>query len=214
MFGKNKSTQPQQEQSGRWGGGPEAQDGGPVPQPAPVDPLFFLADRLSVIENAQVAQIAALTDQLGEKDRMLAAMNDTVASSRRDQVAVLLAPAARKLIALAHQARSASGKHRSASDTKTADEFDFFAEKVTDALEALGFEEVECEPGTPFNPRQHEAVKTTPVGDSALDRTVATVLRPGFRFAGATKTAFPVQVIVNGYEPDTTTLSTTHHEEN
>ena len=170
------------------------------------DALAEVRDRLASLESVQSEQITDLTTRLEAKNRTLTAMNETVATSRRDQVAVLLTPAAKKLVDLEQQARHASLQQRESEGADHTDqsrriaaEFDFFAEKVEEALEALGFERLACDPGTPFDARQHRAVQTAGTEEQHLDRTVAAVLRPGFAFAGSAKVAFPAKVIVNEY---------------
>lgn len=174
---------------------------GPTDQDVPLDPFTAVTQRLAALEDAQSGHIADLTAQLGEKDRVLTAMNDAVAASRRDQIATLLTPAAKKLIDLEHQLRHAATQQDGGrADPQVTAEFDYFAEKLDEALEALGFEQVAASPGEAFDARRHRAVKTSGTADPELDRTIAAVIRPGYAFTGAAKTAFPASVIVNGYD--------------
>lgn len=56
--------------------------------------------------------------------------------------------------------------------------------KVLRVLTAAGLERVGAE-GEPFDPNVHEAVSTAPASTAEQDHLVASVLQPGYRFAGS-----------------------------
>ncbi len=58
-----------------------------------------------------------------------------------------------------------------------------YAEVVADILYRQGIEQLEIPPEAPFNPREHRACAAVPTPEAARDRTVARVVRAGFRNA-------------------------------
>lgn len=69
------------------------------------------------------------------------------------------------------------------------------------ALEQADVHEHIVPPGTPFDPRVHVGIDTTPVGDAAWDQRVATTERPGY-FTGNTVLRQPA-VVVCRFRPAT-----------
>jgi len=69
------------------------------------------------------------------------------------------------------------------------------------ALEQADVHEHVVHPGTPFDPRVHVGIDTTPVADAAWDQRVATTERPGY-FTGNTVLRQPA-VVVCRYRPAT-----------
>lgn len=69
------------------------------------------------------------------------------------------------------------------------------------ALEQADVHEHVVQPGTPFDPRVHVGIDTTPVTDAAWDQRVATTERPGY-FTGNTVLRQPA-VVVCRYRPAT-----------
>lgn len=55
------------------------------------------------------------------------------------------------------------------------------ARKLARALETAGVEVVDPAPGTPFDPRLHEAVRAVAAGTPEEDGTIAQVYQPGYR---------------------------------
>lgn len=205
MFGRRRPPGEDSVVGSQWGDdiAVGASDGSPAHQECgDRDIVEVLLARFEDLEQGQRHHIDSLTDQLAAKDRTLVAMNEAVEASRRDQVAVFLTPAARKLADLEHEVHDASSKSRQslASDREQfVAEFDHVAESLVQIMETLGFDRVPCEVGMPFDAKLHKAVKTSRTSRHELDRTIATVLRPGYTFIGGSRTTLPATVIVNEY---------------
>lgn len=164
----------------------------------------------SEIASSQVVQdllesvndrLEQLAEDVQSKDETIARMQEAVAEARQDQVSVLLTPVARRLIELEAQlSKAATQDYSEFEPSKIGPQFHYFLDSVEEALDALGFVVVDSEPGQPFDARRHNALKAVPVTDPEKDKTIATVVRNGYCFAGAKKIAFPAKVIVNEYK--------------
>lgn len=203
MFGKKSAPGVHRSPEAQWGDGytvhPDPSHAPRVDE-MPHDVATEVFGRLAALEELQAGHIDDLTAQLAERERTVTAMNEAVASSRRDQVAVFLAPAAKKLIDLGHQLRRAAAQqYEKTGDARAGADLDYFGDQIEDTLETLGFERVDCSVGMSFDPRRHQAARTEATSREEQDRTVASVLRPGYAFVGSTKTAFPATVIVYEY---------------
>lgn len=184
-------------------------DEAPAPADGPADDAADLKELRSGVDQLQtdlcraLADLEDLTEAVSARDGLISSMQEAVSEGRRDQVAVLLTPTARKMIDLQTQLLKASGDDYSRyTPEKIAAQFRYFAEGVEDILERLGFLSVEAEQGEKFDARRHNAANTVPVTDPDLDKTVSSVLRQGYSFTGAKKVAFPAKVLVNEYRPE------------
>lgn len=66
--------------------------------------------------------------------------------------------------------------------TDSADDLAMVQESLLDILRRNGVQRLEPEQGERFDPRAHSAAGAEPTADEQLDRTVAEVVRPGFRW--------------------------------
>lgn len=60
-------------------------------------------------------------------------------------------------------------------------DFKFYQEMVEDILYRYGIEKYEVSEGTSFNPKEHRALAQVVTNDCSQDRTIAKVIRDGFR---------------------------------
>lgn len=194
---------------GEWG------DGVPV-EDAPVEPVVqpeeeVTSPELSLIDEKLDSIHTSLTNllddartQLRSRDELIRELTTSLDEAKRDQAAGLLAPLARKLVNISVKAEDAAGKdyaelppERLYGQVKA--EFDYFAELLVDALELIGFVEIDAEEGDPFDARRHVGVDRVPTSDPEADKTIAKVLRPGYTYEHSRKAEFPARVSVYAF---------------
>jgi len=130
------------------------------------------------------AELAGLHGQsrfLNEVIDRLHAENEKL---RRNESQKALPPGVRELIKLADDWRSRGMALRDRAEpdgTESARLCVEVVEDVTMILERQGVEEFWPEPGAGFDRHEHRAVGTSRTGDEALDGTVVTARRPGYR---------------------------------
>lgn len=66
--------------------------------------------------------------------------------------------------------------------TESVEDLTVVRDSLLDILGRNGIQRFEAEHGEPFDPRVHSAAGAAPTDDEQLDRTVAEVVRPGFRW--------------------------------
>lgn len=143
--------------------------------------------------NDMVGGLKMLQEQVAhqqeERTQLLADLQD----ARRDQVALLLTPGMKRLMALFALLRDA----QEAGDA--TGEFEHAAELLLDAIEAFGFEEVPAEEGSTFDKKLHNSVGVEATDNPDLDGTIQRLVSPGFIYSNAKRATFPARVVVHKY---------------
>lgn len=150
-------------------------------------------------------QIAGFQEQISAQTELSNRLQQDLAEARRDQVALLLTPGMKQLIALFTQLSDASRREygtipAAGHQTSATEEFEHAVELTRSAIEAFGFEEVVAKPGTPFDGKLHYAAERISTGEPGQDQIIKSMLRPGFIYANAKKAAFPARVVVYKYD--------------
>lgn len=174
----------------------------------PLDQLAGITERLDSIDNA-LKDAAA---QLRSRDGLIEELTSSLDAARREQTVGLLTPLAKKLVDISAKASDAASKDYSELPperlhSQVQSEFDYLAELLGDALELIGFIDIEAREGDAFDARRHIGVDRIPTTDPAADKTIAKVLRPGYKYEHSRKAEFPARVSVYAYtapEPEPT----------
>ena len=166
-----------------------------------------MSENIQEIQQLQKYELASAKKALSEKNAMIEALQRSLEDARKDQVSTFLTPLARRLVELHSQAIDASLKDYTELDvgriaSQINSEFEYFAEGLLEAIENLGFVNVEASVGTPFNARSHNAVGKELTGDPTLDKTIADCHKPGFTFGDSKRVAFPARVTVYEFDEE------------
>jgi molecular chaperone GrpE (heat shock protein) len=152
-------------------------------------------------ESAPIQEFAAavdrLTDQVATNQALLAKMQSRIDALQGDQVRALFGPAVTELANLHAEFLEASDRdYERLGLARVKKELGLLADRLENAIDALGASSVAAEVGDPFDSRVHTAVRRVPTTDSALDATIAAVVRQGFTFDPAGKPALYARVSV------------------
>lgn len=177
----------------------------PDPEPAP-DPIEALTLELrgyrDELAQRETDSIQLVAERLKAEQQLTARMQERIDALQRDQVRALLGPAVTELANLhAAVAEAARRDYESLGPDRIRKEFDLLADQVERTIDLLGAETIDARPGDPFDMRQHSAAKQVPTADPALDKTIAAVLRQGFRFDPDSKPALYARVTVFAFDP-------------
>lgn len=152
--------------------------------------------------DALTAAIDRLSQQIAADQDLISRMQSRIETLQGDQVRALLAPAVTELANLhAEFAESAGRDFERLGFASVRQEFGQLSDHIETAIDLLGAVSLDVQIGDPFNSRVHQAIKKVPTGDSALDRTVAAVIRQGFTFDPTGKPMLCARVWVYSYEP-------------
>ena len=133
--------------------------------------------------------LGALSAQVENQQAERAQLHGDLQEARRDQVALLLNPGVKRLLAL----------QAFLNDLPQTPELEHAGVLLVDAIEAFGYEPVEAEPGTDFDKKVHNSVGVEETEDEALDGKVVREVSPGYIYANAKRAAFPARVVVHKY---------------
>lgn len=146
----------------------------PVASGESADVLAALGEltRVVALEHERAAARERVIDRLHEENQTL----------RRNEWDTVVEPVRNALFALHASLRQEAGRwaDRAGSAEEAARLFDAFARDASEALERLALEPFEVEVGVAFDPVRHKHRRDVPVGDPALDGTVAACTTPGF----------------------------------
>lgn len=156
----------------------------PTAAPEPTVPADVLA-RLERIEESTtlIARDRTLIDRLHAEVQVL----------RRGELLEAQSPLVRDVIRLTDDIERL--RVVSAAD----DDLDLIGRRVVEILARAGVVPYAPEPGQPFDASLHNGVRRVPVQDEALSRTVAAVLKPGFRNQDG-RVVRPADVEVHHYD--------------
>lgn len=163
------------------------------------------------------AEIAQLNEELERRDRAIEALaadyqrlGAGIEDARKDTIAALLAPAAKNLVGLLKHSEDALLQDLEAVDADSlrrqiSGEYHYLVQQARDTLEALGFEEVEVNPGDAVDGKQHKTLSVVATDDESLHNTVKEVQVRGFKHPGSRspKPAFPAHVVAYRYDSGT-----------
>jgi molecular chaperone GrpE len=165
------------------GGEAEAQDADGAPGPASNAEPVALAPDLAGLE----ASIAGFDARLEESHRLLALQSDLVdrlhaenQDLRAGELRNAQLPLVRDLLRLhddVGRMRDATGEPDGESD-----DLRLVQESLLDVLARNGVEPFAPGEGEPFDPRLHAAAGTEQTADESLDKSVAEIVKPGFRW--------------------------------
>lgn len=156
--------------------------------------------------------IAGLTEQIQAhharaqaRERVIDQLHAEVERLRAGAEAVLLRPVVTDLqhlrTDLLHQARSLPGDLDAG---QAAALLESFALSVELALERCGSAPVRPDPGAPFSPREHRAVKVVEAATPEEDGTIAEVVADGYGDTGTGRITVPARVHVRRWTPPPT----------
>ena len=166
--------------------------------------LSLIDEKLDSIHTSLTNALDDALAQLRSRDELIRKLTTSLNEEKRCQAAGLFTPLAKKLVDISVKAEDAAGKNYAELPTErlygqVKAEFDYFAELLVDALELIGFVEIDAEEGDPFDARRHVGVDRVPTSDPEADKTIAKVLRPGYTYEYSRKAEFPVRVSVYAF---------------
>ncbi|WP_179150804.1 nucleotide exchange factor GrpE [Leifsonia sp. NCR5] len=185
------------------GHAPEASVPDLEPAPDPIDALTLeLRAYRDELAQRETDSVQLVTERLKAEQQLTARMQERIESLQRDQARALLGPAVTELANLhAAVAEAARRDYEPLGPERIRKEFDLLADQVERTIDLLGAQTLDARPGDPFDMRQHTAAKQVPTADPALDKTIAAVLRQGFRFDPDSKPALYARVSVFAFDP-------------
>lgn len=140
-------------------------------------------------ENVLVEALANLSNQIREvnriseeRERTINHLHEENQRLKQGEQQQLLLPVFRDLIRLYDDLRTTTANYAKAEGTeKITRELTCYGETVCDILYRHGVEQIEVSTGAVFDPKAHKAVATVPASEPELDRTIAKVVREGFK---------------------------------
>jgi molecular chaperone GrpE (heat shock protein) len=163
----------------------------PVDEGAPPTSEDDVADAEPAPSLAElVAAMARVESRLGEYDRLLTRHADVASrlhsenqelrkgELRQAQTSLVLG-VVRVIDDVNQMCETAEGADRS--------DLLLVAESLVDTLEGYGVERTRVSDGDRFDGKAHRIAEVTPTGDQGLDRTIASVVRPGFAWLDGTQ---------------------------
>ncbi|MHB9130437.1 MAG: nucleotide exchange factor GrpE [Armatimonadota bacterium] len=96
-------------------------------------------------------------------------------------------------------------------DNVSKADLSFLYDELIDALDRYGVEQFSAD-GETFDPSLQKVVKTEPVGDETLNRSIARRVKPGYRQSG--RLMRPEQVVAYKYDPSLQVIPAVDHANN
>ena len=119
-----------------------------------------------------------------DRERVIDRLHAENQSLRQGELQAAMAPLLKDLIALhddLHQTASRYDLPDPDLSRSASRDFRSFCQALQDVLARFGVERFEVEPGSPYNAREHRAVRSVPTADITQDRCISEVIRCGFR---------------------------------
>lgn len=149
----------------------------------------------------RLAEIAARVEEsnrLGlERERIIDRLHEENQRLKAGEIQQIVTPIFRDLVRLFDDLSGSVLEYRSSSEPKLLDvarDLACFRDVVSDILYRHGIERYEVDPGGAFDAKTHRVIRVAATSDPALDRTVARVVRPGFRSEARVLRAAEVEV--------------------
>jgi molecular chaperone GrpE len=143
----------------------------------------------SHIDTNLSANLEDFTEQLREinriseeRERIIDRLHDDNQKLKQGELQQVLLPVFRDLIRLSDDLKITAANYADREGTeKVANEFTCYRETVGDILYRYGVEQIEVAAGESFNPKEHKAVASSPAAGPEQDRTIAKIVRDGFK---------------------------------
>jgi molecular chaperone GrpE (heat shock protein) len=155
-----------------------------IEPPATQLSLRVLEEQISALTaqlREQTTQLSEHTSLASHREQTISRLHNEIQELRKGELEQALAPVVRDLIRL-HDDLAAfviEEKEKGREDAeKVIGYFRDEAERMLDRTDVVAFDPM---PGERFDPSQHRALRSAPTGDPALDRTIESVQRRGFR---------------------------------
>lgn len=119
-----------------------------------------------------------------DRERIIDRLHQENQQLRVGEIQQVVAPLLRDLVRLyddLNQTARAYATHPEVKIESVSKDIECFRDAVSDILYRQGIELYKVDEGTPFNPKEHKALGVVPTFDHAQDRTIARVIREGFR---------------------------------
>jgi molecular chaperone GrpE (heat shock protein) len=136
----------------------------------------------------RVEQLATLCEEANlisrDREQIIDRLHQENQELRAGEIWQAVAPLARDLIRLYDDLKQTGDRYGARSEPESGEaarDFTAFKLAVEDILYRHGVDQYGAEHRSPFNPREHKAVGVVPTNDESLDRTIARVVRGGFR---------------------------------
>lgn len=182
------------------GGAIEA--GSALPEPV----LEEVQPRKANIEQIKIDELATAVDRLTKRlyadQEVIGRMQSRIESLQGDQIRTLLGPVVAELANLhAAFAEAAERDYERLGFDRVRTEFALLGDHLDSCIDMLGASSVGARVGDVFDSRLHQAIKTVPTGDAALDKSIAQVARQGFTFDPNGKPLLHARVSVYVFDP-------------
>lgn len=136
----------------------------------------------------RVEQLAGLLDEANvlsrERERIIDRLHLENQQLRAGETAQAIAPIFRDLIRLYDDLKLTGTRYKDCADAKIEEvsaDFKSFCEAVEDVLYRHGVERYEVPEGSPFNSKEQKALGVVATPTEHFDRTIACIVRAGFR---------------------------------
>lgn len=145
------------------------------------------AETLSaLVEQMQsLAQLVEEANRLGqERERIIDRLHQENQQLRQGELHQAILPIFRDLVRFYDDLRQTALGYEARTEVtpqQTSQDFQCFAEMVTDLLYRQGVERYEVQEGEAFNSKEHRVLGARPTSEQSKDRTIARGLRDGFR---------------------------------
>lgn len=144
-------------------------------------------------------QIRRFHERTERHEQIIRQMQERITELQGDQVQALLKPALVRFAGLHAQASDAEAEAIERGEHAARD-LAFFRTAIEEALALIDLDSVAAAVGIPFDPARHHATGVVATPARELDQTVQRVIRQGFAYTDATRTAIPAQVVIFRYE--------------
>lgn len=137
-----------------------------------------------------------------DRERVIDRLHAENQSLRLGELQAAMAPLFKDLITLHDDLdQTASRYEHPAPDASLSASQDFrsFCQVLLDILARFGVERFDAEPVSPYNAREHRAVRSVPTAEMSQDRCIAEVIRCGFR--SETRVMRPLEAVVMTFRP-------------
>ncbi|RKQ36787.1 nucleotide exchange factor GrpE [Kocuria tytonis] len=155
----------------------------------------------SIVLSEVRALRASLDTRVAEYERTIRSLHETVENLQRQQLTGVMKPVFQQFADLQAELQSAGFQAGGRGDQQYAEEFDYFATVIEGLLDHFDLESVEATAGSHFDSKLHMAVQARPTDDAQQDRTIARVLRQGYRVIGEARVLIPARVVILKYAP-------------
>jgi molecular chaperone GrpE (heat shock protein) len=142
------------------------------------------ADELQARINERFDELCQVLDEANrisqDRERIIDRLHQENQQLRSGELQQAMMPFLRDLIRL-HDDLLLTAHRYLDQKAEAGQDFESFSEAAADILYRYGVERYIAVEGTPFNPKEHRALAAIPTEEAALDRTIARVVRAGFR---------------------------------